>query len=144
MKRADAQRLLNPELDRRLGDVGRRLDSAVTRAGIVIAAGLVVMAIPADPTPGRWLPLGFALTTIILAAPAILFRDGHEVPVGGLLENADQHAAESLSAEVFEKKLALLSAEETVMDRRARQLSLSYGALALATASVVLTHAIVF
>lgn len=144
MKRADARPLLERELDRRLADVARRLDGTVSKSSIVIATALVLAAIPAEPTPGRWLPLGFAVSAVLLATPTMFYRDGDEIPIRGLLTRVREHTKDTLANEVFDKKLAMLNAEEAAMDRRARQLTLSYLALATSSASIVLTHSIGF
>lgn len=62
----------------------------------------------------------------------------------GLLKRADEHTEQTMANEVFDKKIEMLTSEESAMDRRARQLTLSYSALAIATASVVLVHSIAF
>ena len=142
MNREKAQFVLERELDRRLADVARRLDGAVSRAGIVIAAALVVAVLPGAPTPGRWLPLGFALGAVILAALALVYRNSDEVPIRGLLERANEHTAATMGNEIFDRKLSILRTEEMMMNRRARQLTLSYATLAIATASVVLIRSV--
>lgn len=144
MKRATAHELLGPEVDRRLGDVGRRLDAASARAGVVIAAALVIVAIPAEATWARWVPVAFALSACALSGMVMLFRDSPEVPLTGLLLKREEHTKATLSAEIFDHKLAMLLGEEVVMTRRARQLSIAYIALALSAASMVLNQSIMF
>jgi len=143
MNSDEARKVLEPELNRRLGDVARRLDGAVLRAGIVIATALVLASIPADPTPGRWLQVLFGGVAIGLAIPSVIYRNGDEVPVGGLLEAGPKHTETTMFNEIFNLKLAMMEAEEKAMNARARILNLSYVALALAAVSVILIHSLV-
>jgi len=118
---------LTADLDRRLDDVARRLDGAVTRAGIVIPTAIVIAALP--HSGDSWIRSGFLIATFFLAGLVILYRDGPQVPVRRLALRATEYTHETLDVELYETKLKILDHEEAAMNRRALQLTLAYGAL---------------
>ena len=122
---------LTADLDRRLDDVARRLDGAVTRAGIVIPTAIVIAAFP--PAGDPWLRAGFLVATFFLAGVVILYRDGPQVPVRRLARRAEEYTDETLGIELFDTKLKILDHEESAMNRRALQLTLAYGTLIAST-----------
>jgi hypothetical protein len=87
MNDVEMKQRLTADLDRRLDDVARRLDGAVTRAGIVIPTAIVIAALP--HAGDSWIRSGFLLATFFLAGLVILYRDGPQVPVRRLARRAN-------------------------------------------------------
>jgi hypothetical protein len=136
MNDVEMKQRLTADLDRRLDDVARRLDGAVTRAGIVIPTAIVIAALP--HAGDSWIRSGFLLATFFLAGLVILYRDGPQVPVRRLALRAAEYSHETLDVELYETKLKILDHEEAAMNRRALQLTLAYGALIASVIFIVL------
>lgn len=135
--RDEMQSLLEREVDRRLADVGRRLDGASTKAGVVIGAAAVVATASAGPAPWTWVPVGLSIFAGLLAAASLLYRNGAEVPVLGMSMRYGDYSPQSMANEIFRKKLCLLMSEEAAMTPRANKLMLSYAYLGLAVSALI-------
>lgn len=119
---------LNTEADRRIADVGRRTDSAVARATVVVGAAVILAGIPSVGWHG-WLHLivtVLALAACVLAVLVLAFRPAKEVPVREFTERAAEYTAPVLEKQLLQLKVDVIASDEDRLNKLAQLLLASF------------------
>lgn len=120
--------ILNVEADRRLLEVARRSDSAVSRATVIVGAAVVITGLQVIGADG-WLRFAVVLAALAAAALSIAvmtFRNGGEIPLASYQAKAAEYTTPILVKYILEQKLEVLATDESVLKRQTHLLLASY------------------
>jgi len=143
-KHAPELAMLSAEATRQMAEVGARIDSAASRATILISSAAVASGIQATASSSVFqiLALIFSLGAALLAIPVLLFRRGKaqdkrkghakEVSIEERLDHLLTWSPRRLEWDLLTAKREITKQDRFALDRRASYLRWGFVSLALA------------